>query len=297
MSSPLAGVVIVTLAINLPGPVAASRLAMLGAKVIKVEPPQGDPLQGAAPSWYSELVTGQEVIRLDLKDPAGRSGFLARLAQADVLLTAMRPSAFARLRLLADLQFHNTALVEIVGHDGPLAEQPGHDLTYQAAHGTLLPPALPLVPVADLLGAERAVSATFAALRQRDHGARNVHERVSLDDAAHSAAAGVRHGLTSPGSVLGGATPSYGIYETADGYIAVAALEPHFVNRLSALVGRTRDELARGFAARTTEYWTALGLAHDLPLAAVARPGVGTPDARQGVAAATGRHTSHFTGH
>lgn len=284
---PLAGIVIVSVAINLPGPLAASRLVELGAKVIKVEPPQGDPLKSAAPAWYGELITGQDVIPLDLRDPSSRSRFAELLEGADVLLTSMRPSALVRLNLVEILQHRDIALVEIIGHDGEQAEQPGHDLTYQAVHGTLLPPALPLVPVADMLGAERAVVATLAALRQRDQGVQGVHETVVLDTAAHAAAAGVRHGLTSPGAVLGGATPSYAIYATADGFIAVAAIEPHFAAHLAAQVGRTREELAREFASRPTAHWTELGLAHDIPLVAVAPPGKPTADHALATTAAT----------
>lgn len=272
MSHPLSGVVIVSVAINLPGPLAASRLTELGASVIKVEPPQGDPLRSVAPDWYEELVAGQEVVPLDLKDPSNRSRFEELLVNADVLLTSMRPSALARLDLVERLRSRSIALVEIVGHDGLRAEQPGHDLTYQAEHGTLLPPDLPLVPVADVLGSERAVVATLSALRQRDQGARDVHERVVLEEAAHAAAAGVRHGLTSPGAVLGGAVPSYGMYATADGFVAVAAIEPHFAERLTRLIGSTREELTRAFAAQPTSYWTALGQNQDLPLVAVAPP-------------------------
>lgn len=273
MSHPLAGVVIVSVAINLPGPLAASRLAELGASVIKIEPPQGDPLKSVAPAWYAELTEGQKIVPLDLKDPASRSRFEDLLVHADVLLTSMRPSALARLNIVDTLRRWGIALVEIVGHDGPRAEQPGHDLTYQAEHGTLLPPALPLVPIADLLGAERAVVATLSALRQRDQGVRDVHETVVLEAAAHAAAASVRHGLTSPGAILGGASPLYGLYPTADGFVAVAALEPHFADRLAAQIGGTREELTRGFAAHPTSHWTALGLAHDLPLVAVTLPG------------------------
>ncbi|MDN5825413.1 MAG: CoA transferase, partial [Micrococcaceae bacterium] len=273
MSHPLSGIVVVSVAINLPGPLAASRLTELGATVIKVEPPQGDPLRSVAPHWYEELVTGQDVVPLDLKDPASRSEFEELLTDADVLLTSMRPSALARLDLGEILKTRGIALVEIVGHDGARAEQPGHDLTYQAEHGTLLPPALPLVPVADILGSERAVVATLSALRQRDQGLQGVHEKVVLEEAAHAAAAGTRHGLTSPGAVLGGAIPAYGVYATADGFVAVAAIEPHFAERLTRLVGGTREELTRSFATRPTAYWTAWGQEQDLPLVAVASPG------------------------
>lgn len=272
MSHPLAGTTILSLAINLPGPLAASRLVELGAQVIKVEPPHGDPLKSVAPGWYAELVQGQEVIVLDLKEPEGRSGLEALLFDADVLLTSMRPSALARINIEPTLRHRRIALVEIIGHDGPDAELAGHDLTYQAVHGTILPPAMPLVPVADLLGSERAVVATLTALHQRDKGAGYVHERVVLDDAAHAAAAAIRHGLTAPGSPLGGAVPQYGLYATNDGYVAVAAIEPHFAARLATQVGTTREELTRAFAAQPTSHWAALGIAHDIPLVAVREP-------------------------
>lgn len=279
----LAGITVVSLAINIPGPLAASRLAELGAKVIKVEPPQGDPLRDAAPTWYRELVGGQEVVSLDLKDPAGRSRLDSLLVDADLLLTAMRPSALGRLGLAEAAVRRGVALVEIVGHDGAQAEQPGHDLTYQAACGTLLAPALPLVPIADMLGAERAVVAALAALRRRDRGERDVRERVVLEAAASAAAAPARHGLTSPGAVLGGAEPTYGIYAASDGFVAIAALEPHFVERLAAHVGRTREELARAFASRPAAHWEALGTAEDLPLVAVREPGGGAPSAHEAI--------------
>ncbi|WP_315913459.1 CoA transferase [Arthrobacter sp. lap29] len=272
MSHPLAGTTIVSLAINLPGPLAASRLTELGARVIKVEPPHGDPLKSVAPGWYAELTQGQEVISLDLKEATGRTQLEGLLAGAQVLLTSMRPSALARMNLEGTLRDKGIALVEIVGHDGAEAEQAGHDLTYQAVHGTILAPAMPLVPVADLLGSERAVVATFAALRQRDQGLGYVHERVVLDEAAHAAAAAVRHGLTAPGSPLGGAIAQYGLYASSDGYVAVAAIEPHFAARLAAQVGSTREDLTRAFAAQTTSHWTALGIEYDIPLVAVREP-------------------------
>ena len=269
---PLAGITVVSLATNLPGPLAASRLAALGAAVVKVEPPRGDLLRTAARSWYDELVTGQDVVTLDLKDEDDRSRLEGLLVDADLLLTALRPSALVRLDLPGSIRRHRLALVEIVGHDGDLAEAPGHDLTYQAAHGTIVAPTMPLVPVADLIGAERAVTAALTALRQRDRGDDAAHVRVVLADAARAAAAGVRHGLTAPGAVLGGALPGYGIYATTDGHVAVGALEPHFADRLATHVGRTRDDLTHRFATNSSQHWEALGASLDIPIVAVREP-------------------------
>lgn len=269
---PLAGIRVISLAVNLPGPLAAARLTSMGAWVTKVEPPSGDPLHAVAPTWYAELVTGQEVIALDLKATADRAELDERLRTADVLLTAMRPSAASRLALPEAVQRHGLVHVEIVGYDGDRADEPGHDLTYQAAYGTLLPPAMPLVPFVDVLGAERAVSTTLAALRRGGASRGAVHERVVLDDAARHAAAAVRHGLTGPGDVLGGGLPGYGIYATADGHVAVGAIEPHFAERLATAVGRTREELVSGFATAPSAHWESLGRSVDLPIVAVQDP-------------------------
>lgn len=265
----LAGVTVISLAVNLPGPLAAARLASLGASVTKVEPPTGDPLGLVAPSWYAEIVAGQEVVTLDLKDPSGRAELEDRLSAAGVLLTAMRPSALARLGLAESVERHQLVLVEIVGHDGESAEAAGHDLTYQAVQGTVLPPVMPLVPLVDVLGAERAVTATLAGLRRRSHEGAAVHERVVLEDAAVHASAALRHGLTGPGDVLGGGLAAYGLYATADGFVAVAAIEPHFAERLAAAAGRTREELAARFATEPSSHWESLGRSLDIPIVAV----------------------------
>lgn len=268
-SATLAGIDVVSLAVNLPGPLAAARLASMGASVTKVEPPWGDPLREVARSWYDELVVGQDVVTLDLKEPAGRAALEDRLAGADVLLTSMRPSALERLELAGSVERHGLVLVEIVGYDGERSEEAGHDLTYQAARGTLTPPTMPLVPLVDVLGAERSVTATLAGLRRRTAESGGVRERVVLDDAALAASAAVRHGLTGPGNPLGGGLPGYGIYATSDGYVAVGALEPHFARRLAAAVGTTREDLAVRFATERSAHWVALGHARDIPIVAV----------------------------
>ena len=269
---PLADVRIVSLAVNLPGPLAASRLVSMGASVTKVEPPAGDALREVAPDWYQELTAGQEVVRLDLKNPSDRAELEQRLSSADVLLTSMRPSALDRLGLVESAQRHGLALVQIVGCGGDRIEEPGHDLTYQAVAGTVLPPTLPLVPVVDLLGAERAVSAVLAGLMRLNRGEAGPLLQVVLCDVAFDAGAAVRHGLTGPGKILGGALPSYGIYATADGHVAVGALEPHFASRLSAAVGGNREELSGKFATESSSYWEALGRSLDIPVVAVRDP-------------------------
>src|SRR5215218_11360170 len=92
-SMPLRGVWVLTLSVNLPGPVAASRLCAMGASVIKIEPPAGDPLAQMCPGYYEDLSAGQEVVRLDPKDQQDRASLDGRLGGIDLLLTASRPAA------------------------------------------------------------------------------------------------------------------------------------------------------------------------------------------------------------
>ena len=95
-SLPLVGIRVVSLAINVPGPVAAARLAALGAEVTKVEPPGGDFLAVAAPAWYSTLVAAQRVVTIDLKDAGAHASLETMLDAADVLVVSSRPAALRR---------------------------------------------------------------------------------------------------------------------------------------------------------------------------------------------------------
>jgi crotonobetainyl-CoA:carnitine CoA-transferase CaiB-like acyl-CoA transferase len=257
---------VVTTAVNVPGPVAAARLRDLGAAVTKVEPPSGDPLLLAAPEWYERLVAGMEVVRLDLKAESPE-GLLAR---ADVLLTSQRTAALERLGLAwAGLHERHPRLaqVAILGE----GERAGHDLTYLASRGLLDPPHLPRTVMADLLGAERAVSAVLAALL----GGGGSYVEVSLAEAADALAEPLRAGLTAKGGVLGGGLPVYGLYEASDGWIAVAALEPGFRSRLAeglGVVELSRSQLEGAFRLRTAAEWEAWALELDLPVEALRGP-------------------------
>src|ERR671920_1041043 len=186
---PLRGVRVLTLAVNLPGPAAASRLCAMGASVVKIEPPGGDPLARMCPGYYENLSAEQEVVRLDLKDQNDRSSLDDWLEGTDLLLTANRPAALGRLGLSwtgLHTRFPRLCQVAIVGHPPPDEDVPGHDLTYQARFGTLSPPGMPPVLVADLAGAERAVSAALSLLFARERGKGAGYEQVALSEAARS---------------------------------------------------------------------------------------------------------------
>jgi crotonobetainyl-CoA:carnitine CoA-transferase CaiB-like acyl-CoA transferase len=272
---PLQNLRILTLATNLPGPVAVARLHQLGASVVKIEPPQGDALEHARPDWYRALHQGQEILRLNLKDPADRARLESPLAQTDLLITATRPAALERLGLSwpeLHARYPRLCQVAIVGYSAPHDGLPGHDLTYQARVGLLTPPQLPRSCIADLGGAQEVVQAALGLMLARERGQGSQYVQVSLAQAADFFAETWRHGLTVPGGSLGGGLPGYNLYRTQDGWIAVAALEPHFWENLGRALGLSSpgyDQLQTMFLTRTAAEWEAWGTEHDLPIAAV----------------------------
>jgi crotonobetainyl-CoA:carnitine CoA-transferase CaiB-like acyl-CoA transferase len=254
------------MALNVPGPVAVSRLVSDDARAIKIEPPWGDPLEGLCKPWYDDLHRGVTIERLDLKSAGGLARLKSLLADTDVFLASHRPSALARLGLdAASLgpQFPPLRHVNIVG-DTANPEEPGHDLTYQARAG-LVQNAMPLTLIADMVGAERAC-ATIREVRHQP-GARRV---VGLYDALRDLAAPLHYGLTAAGGHLGGGNRAYGLYAARQGTIAVTALEPHFRARLYDGLGLADgDDPSAVFATRTAREWEEWAVARDLPLVAV----------------------------
>ena len=276
---PLTGTRVLSLALNLPGPVAAARLRVLGADVIKIEPPSGDPLQFAQPTAYAELHQGIEIQTIDLKSPAGREALNPLLEKTDVLLTSSRLGALERLGLgwgVLGEQYPTLCRVAIVGSAPPNDHLPGHDLTYQAQCGLVTPPQMPITLLADLGGAMEAVCATLGVLLNRSRrettpaGERDVI--VPLTSAAEYFAAPLRWGLSHPGEVLGGGLPQYNLYACRSGWVAVAALEPHFWMRLQTTLGvdqPTQQELGQIFLKMTAAEWQTWAYQNDLPIVAV----------------------------
>jgi crotonobetainyl-CoA:carnitine CoA-transferase CaiB-like acyl-CoA transferase len=131
---------------------------------------------------------------------------------------------------------------------------------------------MPRTLVGDLAAAERAVAAIFAALFVRERTGAGTRSDIGIVDAAQAFAVPLRHRLTTPDGSLGGALDFYRLYAAADGWIALAALEAHFIERLPALVG-TNDvsgtSLQAAFAKKTAAQWEAEALALDIPLAMV----------------------------
>jgi crotonobetainyl-CoA:carnitine CoA-transferase CaiB-like acyl-CoA transferase len=272
---PLHGIQILTLALNLPGPLAVASLQQLGATVLKIEPPGGDPLAHAKPVWYHALHQGQKIHCLNLKDPIDGTRLHEMLGTTDLLVTATRLAALSRRGLTwpeLHARYPRLCQTAIVGYPPPEEGVPGHDLTYQARVGLVEPPHLPRVMIADFAGAQQTVQAALALLlaRERDQGAH--FASVSLANAAEWFAEPLRQGLTGPGGILGGGFSGYDIYRAQDGWVALAALEPHFWRKLNTelgLISGDRQQLQAIFLTRPAREWDRWGSERDLPLAAV----------------------------
>ncbi len=237
---PLEGLLVVDLSRYLPGAYASRELLRLGARVIRLEPPGGDPMRTTAPAWDAALNSGKESVRMDLKaDPEPGRELCAR---ADVVIESFRPGVAGRLGVGPANLPDRVVYCSITGFGlgGRHEQRAGHDLNYLGWAGVLddTAPALPPVQVADLAaGALGAVAEILAALLERERTGRGRHVVVSMTHGSHRLAAHRLGGEPVPQMLTGGAA-CYRVYRTADGrWLTVAALEPKFWLRLVELVG------------------------------------------------------------
>jgi alpha-methylacyl-CoA racemase len=287
-TGPLRGVKVVELAGIGPGPHACMILADLGADVIRVDRPGGQPLTVGP----TDLLTrGRPSVALDLKHPDAIATVLDLVATADVLVEGLRPGTTERLGLGPDeCLARNPRLVygrmTGWGQDGPLASTAGHDLGYIAVTGALhamgqdkARPHFPGNLVGDFGGGSTylVIGILAALLEARVSGEGQVVDAAIVDGTAHlnTMAAGLlASGLyreERAANLLDGGAPFYDVYETADGrHLAIGALEPKFYDELVRLLDLTEtapdrnvpahhDELRRviadAVASRTQAEW------------------------------------------
>jgi alpha-methylacyl-CoA racemase len=309
---PLRGLLAVDLTRLLPGAFASAELLRLGARVVCVEQPGGDPMRETAPAWHAALAAGKESVVVDLKaEPAPARALLAR---ADVVLESFRPGVAERLGVGPAAVSPCTVYCSLTGFGlgGRHEQRAGHDLNYLGWAGVLedTAPALPPVQIADLAaGALGAVTQILAALLERERTGRGAHVVVSMAHGSHRLAAHRLGGEPVPRLLTGGLA-CYRIYATADGrHLTVAALEPKFFARLCELIGRPElaerqyaaeqeelaAELAAVFAQRPLAGWLELCDGEDVcvgPVATLAEAAADLGTARPpGRAPAPGEHT------
>ena len=261
----LEGLKVVDLSLFLPGPYLTMCLADHGAQVIKVEPPGGgDPARqigfadGPSSVLFRNLNRGKQSVVLDLKDPADREALL-RLAQgADVFVESFRPGVVDRLGVgYAAVRARNPRIVycsiSAFGQDGPYREKPAHDLAVEAIGGLIGMtlgrdgwPAIPGVPVADLLAALQGLSGVLMALLRRERTGEGDFIDIGMHDAVVAALPNIigpafaedRHPIVQHERTTGGAA-FYQVYDTADGrQLALAGQEIKFVRALLEALGR-----------------------------------------------------------
>jgi crotonobetainyl-CoA:carnitine CoA-transferase CaiB-like acyl-CoA transferase len=283
----LSGMLVVDFSRYLPGAFASRELLELGARVVCVEPPGGDPMRSSAPAWDAALRAGKESLELDLKqDPAPA---LELMREADVVLESFRPGVASRLGIGPEHVPARTVYCSITGFGvgGRHEQRAGHDLNYLGWAGALwdTAPALPPVQIADLAaGGLGAVTKILAALMERDRTGKGAHIVVSMTHGSHRLVAHRLGGETVPRMLTGGLA-CYRIYETADGRrLTVGALEPAFFRRLTELLGRPElaerqfdsdqetlaAELAAIFETRELAEWLEVFDAEDVCIGPVA---------------------------
>ena len=288
--SPLRGVRVLSLALNLPGPAALMRCRAMGATCTKLEAPPpagavpgtpGDPMGLYNRAAYDVMHEGVRVFTADLKSDKGQALLHRHLAKTDVLLTSFRPSALRKLGLAwADLRkrYAQLSLVEIVGAPGERAEEPGHDLTYMAEAGLVTGTDMPASLYADMGGSLMASEAVLQARVLQLTKGKGVRLEIALSEAARYLALPRSWGLTVPSAAVGGGHAGYRVYPCKDGRVALAALEPHFAASLAQEVGLAKSHImamfapeshtavARWCATQSCQQLETIGAAKDIPL-------------------------------
>jgi CoA:oxalate CoA-transferase len=261
-TGPLHGITVVDFSRVLAGPYATVLLADLGARVIKVEPRDGDDYRHVGPSLgresalFATVNRGKESIVLDLKN-ANDLAFALQLADhADVVVENFRPDVATRLGIGADaLMARNPRLVYAsisgFGQTGPMHGQPAYDIIVQALTGLMSitgdpdgPPTLVGESIGDLAAGLYGSWAILAALLQRERTGAGCRIDLAMFDALLSMMpiatcrylatgkvperVGNRHALSAP----------FGAFRTGDGHVVVAVLNPKLFEQFAAVIAR-----------------------------------------------------------
>jgi CoA:oxalate CoA-transferase len=281
---PLAGLTVVDMSQFLSGPYCSLRLMDLGARVIKIERPDGGDLSrrlylsdteiGGDSTIFHAINRNKESLAIDLKDASDLEVLRRLLERADVTIQNFRPGVIERLGLdYPAVERINPRLVYAsisgYGEQGPWAMRPGQDLLAQARSGVMWlngdeeqGPVPFGLAVADMLAGAAAAQAILAALVKRGVTGRGSHVETSLLEALIDFQFEVltthlndnrrpprRAAFRSAHAYL--AAP-YGVYPTVDGFLAIA-MTP--IPKLADLLGMTalapyRDKPKTWFSAR-----------------------------------------------
>ena len=267
MAQPLEGVRVADFSHVIAGPLATQFLCLLGAEVIKVEPPGGDvlrnytqrkELRGMAEPFIGANA-GKKSIILDLKTDFGREAARRLIATADIMVENFRPGVIDRLGLgYETVREINPGLIFCsisgYGQDGPMRDYPAIDQIIQSVSGLMglsgEPDSGPMrigFPVVDTYSALLAAFAIQAAYiqRERDPERRGQYIDMSMLDASLVMMASVVNPLVisniepkRTGNRGFSLAPTADTFETAENAITIGAVQQYQYERLCAALGR-----------------------------------------------------------
>ena len=265
MTSAFEGVRVLELGQIYKGPYCGLLLAQLGADVIKIEPPGGEPLRSRSDMQVEShefvmLNSNKRSVVLDLKTDAGRQALLDLVETADVLIENYAPGTMERLQLSpARLLAHNPRLIVAsgkgYGSTGPYAHMSAMDITVQAMSGAASTTGAPDGPptkagpaFVDFSGGVHLFGAIAAALFQRERTGRGQIVEVSLHDTVYPTLASSLGALHNhPERNLpertgnrhsGLAVAPYNIYEASDGWLAIICIAERHWRGVATTMGR-----------------------------------------------------------
>tara|TARA_B100000029_G_scaffold501287_1_gene574403 strand:+ start:8611 stop:9771 length:1161 start_codon:yes stop_codon:yes gene_type:complete len=299
MITALSEYLVLDLTTNLPGPYCSMLLSDLGAKIIKVEPPKGDPLR-RFPSEFASINRGKRDIVIDLKTDQGKKLINQLITKADVVLEGFRPGVSKRLGI--DYKSAKTLNSKLVycsisgyGQKGPYKTRPGHDINYLAIGGMLgrsNPPMVPPILISDLSSGLYAALAISAALIDKASRGKGNYIDLSMTDCILSWMsldfASVFNGSHINEQPILENIPHYGIFKTSDSkFISLGIVhEDHFWIQLCDILdldswknwplrkrleddAMIREKLKNIFATNSCEEWNILLSQADVPFAPI----------------------------
>lgn len=244
---PLDGILVVDLSRAVAGPQAAQMLGDLGARVIKIESPDGDdsrrwgpPFVGGESTYFLSINRNKESVVLDLKSDDGAAALAALIERADVVIENFRVGTLSRLGF-DDARIHalnpRAILLSITGfgHDGPEATRPGYDQIAQGEAGLMSvtgsgpdDPQRVGIPISDVLAGMNGAFGIVAALFDREKTGTGQIIRTSL--LASTVGAHVYQGTAQTvagvrGTARGNHHPSlapYGLFHCDDSLVQIA---------------------------------------------------------------------------
>ncbi|MFZ8839126.1 MAG: CoA transferase [Pyrobaculum sp.] len=228
---------VLELATLFPGPLAGRFLLSLGFKVVKVEPPGGDPMRGLSPTLYRALNEGKHVVYIDLQKES--KGIYEMLRDVDAVLATFRPSTAEKYgisyRRLAEVR-PGLIYVAIVGYGGDEypRNHPSHDINFAALAGAV-GPCPPYVQAVDV------AAGLLAALTITGMAARGEGGYVEIPMSRAAALINILNlSLRRDGKplLLSGDYPFYTVYRCRGGRAALGAVEPKFWERFCRAIGR-----------------------------------------------------------